>query len=369
MGSFLDKPITDKDVETGSNDRTRYAAVSMQGWRRAQEDEHISACDFSRDVSLFSVFDGHGGRQVSKFAKKYVPDELRTLLTSNDGDVSKSLVDVYHRVDEMICEEAYYGELSRDDDDEEEDDAVAENVIRDPSSEKARKRSVLESKIAGKMASGKSKGSLSPKEASDLMELMLELKNLGGSEGSPKRFPTEAGCTAISCYVDFREKKIYAANAGDSRAVLGKKDGSVVALSFDHKPRDPKELERIERAGGHVNEVNRVNGVLNLSRSLGDMNFKTNSGVGREAQVITAEPDVTVTDLDQDVDLLVLGCDGIWDCLSNEEAVDFIKSRRKNGLSLEDCLCEMLDSNLAESPGANQGAGADNMTIVAVEFV
>ena len=70
---------------------------------------------------------------------------------------------------------------------------------------------------------------------------------------------------------------IYCANAGDSRSVLAKQgqNETVIAepLSEDHKPENEEELKRIIAAGGHV-EDNRVNGSLNLSRSLGDFEYK-----------------------------------------------------------------------------------------------
>lgn len=67
---------------------------------------------------------------------------------------------------------------------------------------------------------------------------------------------------------------IICANAGDSRAILSR-GGKVVALSEDHKPDNYAEKKRIEAAGGFVEE-NRVNGSLNLSRSLGDFEYKGN---------------------------------------------------------------------------------------------
>ena len=82
------------------------------------------------------------------------------------------------------------------------------------------------------------------------------------------------GCTA--CSVLITPTDLYVANAGDSRAVLAKKvEGKVVGveLSVDHKPDLPEEKGRIEKAGGFV-EDNRVKGVLNLSRSLGDLEYK-----------------------------------------------------------------------------------------------
>jgi serine/threonine protein phosphatase PrpC len=74
-------------------------------------------------------------------------------------------------------------------------------------------------------------------------------------------------------------------------------------------------------AGGFVSHVGRVNGNLNLSRSLGDLKYKQVEGVPREDQMITAEPDITVTDLLPDDEFFILGCDGIWDCLSSQQAV------------------------------------------------
>ncbi len=74
------------------------------------------------------------------------------------------------------------------------------------------------------------------------------------------------GCTA--CVSLVTPEMIYVANAGDSRAVAGVKHNSY-ALSFDHKPENKGERLRIEDASGFV-EDNRVNGILNLSRSLGD---------------------------------------------------------------------------------------------------
>ena len=68
------------------------------------------------------------------------------------------------------------------------------------------------------------------------------------------------------------ETEIIVANSGDSRAVLSK-DGKALEMSQDHKPDNAEEKARIEKAGGFVEE-NRVKGVLNLSRSLGDLEYK-----------------------------------------------------------------------------------------------
>jgi len=48
----------------------------MQGWRNTQEDAHLCAIDISEGVSLFGVFDGHGGNEVAEYAWDHMAAEL-----------------------------------------------------------------------------------------------------------------------------------------------------------------------------------------------------------------------------------------------------------------------------------------------------
>ena len=80
------------------------------------------------------------------------------------------------------------------------------------------------------------------------------------------------GCTANVVLVDHDKKKIFVANAGDSRCVMGA-GGKCVPLSFDHKPENETERIRIEAAGSVIEE-GRVDGNLNLTRAFGDLKYK-----------------------------------------------------------------------------------------------
>jgi protein phosphatase PTC2/3 len=102
--------------------------------------------------------------------------------------------------------------------------------------------------------------------------------------------------------------------------------GRVQLLSYDHKPNNELETKRILAAGGWV-ELNRVNGNLALSRALGDFVFKKNEAKKAEEQIVTAFPDVDIKEITNDHEFIVLACDGIWDVLSNEEVVEFVRSR------------------------------------------
>ena len=85
------------------------------------------------------------------------------------------------------------------------------------------------------------------------------------------------------------------ANAGDSRCLVAT-GGEVTRLSVDHKPDTESEKNRIIKAGGFVSD-GRVNANLNLSRAIGDLEYKKNADLGPEKQMITAFPDIVKREL------------------------------------------------------------------------
>jgi serine/threonine protein phosphatase PrpC len=109
---------------------------------------------------------------------------------------------------------------------------------------------------------------------------------------------------------------LYVANAGDSRSVLCQKGGKAFEMSTDHKPDLPTEKLRIEQAGMFVEEC-RVNGSLNLSRSLGDLEYKKNPNKSKELQAVTCIPEIKSHPFNADCEFLIIACDGIWDCLTS----------------------------------------------------
>ena len=174
---------------------------------------------------------------------------------------------------------------------------------------------------------------------------------------------SNAGCTANVILI--RDKKIYIANAGDSRSLLYK-GGKVTRLSEDHKPDNEIEKQRISNAGGFIID-GRVNGNLNLSRAIGDLEYKKNPKIKPEEQLISAMPDVRVINMESGEDSYILmGCDGVWEILSDEEICRFVKERMATEKNLATILGELLDKCLA--PDTTQGVGCDNMSAVLIKF-
>lgn len=158
------------------------------------------------------------------------------------------------------------------------------------------------------------------------------------------------------------------ANAGDSRCVVSI-DGKAHAMSKDHKPRDKSELKRILAAGGRVSSDGRINHGLNMSRALGDHMYKTNSLFPNTKQMITALPDVQTIDLKpENGDFIVLACDGIWNSLCSQKAVDFILNRIHCPDIKLSSICEELFEVCLAPDTPNAGVGCDNMTCIIVKF-
>jgi len=209
------------------------------------------------------------------------------------------------------------------------------------------------------------------------MDEILEDGDGGGSffaGGSPGASAEFVGCTAVVCLV--RRDAYIVANAGDSRVVLSRR-GKAIALSEDHKPNLPGERDRIRRAGGTVERQQfgphvqyRVNGNLNLSRSIGDLEYKKAKHLPPDQQMICATPDVITMAREAGDEFLVLACDGVWEVLENQEVVDFVRARlpayRAGGQRLSGLLEEVLDTCVSPDLSATMGLGGDNMTIMLV---
>ena len=125
---------------------------------------------------------------------------------------------------------------------------------------------------------------------------------------------------------------IYCANSGDSRAIL-KSGNQTIPLSFDHKPTDSLEMARI-KAAKHGVSSSRVDGQLALSRAFGDYQYKDQPNLPAEQQAVTAFPDVLSRPRDRDDSFMVVACDGIWDCVSNEECA------RRMTAKISKCHCD-----------------------------
>ena len=147
-----------------------------------------------------------------------------------------------------------------------------------------------------------------------------------------------------------KNNKCIIANIGDSRLVVIK-NKSIDFVTMDHKPDSIIEKSRIELAGGKIYKAPSLfqqyqidqnleipwwvlPGRLNVSRTFGDLEAKEEKYGGKKTVVI-ALPDITEVILDENYNFIIIGCDGIFDVLSNEELIEciniVIKEKKING--------------------------------------
>jgi len=288
MGVLLSTPKLDKELEKGDEGKyVAYGCAAMQGWRTGMEDAHalvLRLRDTAPDAedhppkSFFAVYDGHGGYEVARYVSRHLHKILEESEKFKSGDVAGALVDAYIATDDLMLTEAGFKEL---------------NEIHNAFNPRPD----------------------NPFGMTEVSSIMI-------------------GCTAVSCVIDFENNVITCANSGDSRCIVSEA-GKAMRLSEDHKPQLESEIRRITNAGGRITN-GRVNGNLNLTRSLGDHEYKQNKSLKPEEQIITCVPDTKTYDLKEETDFLILGCDGIWDVMQDQEAVNFVLMR----LLPRECLTE-----------------------------
>ena len=110
-----------------------------------------------------------------------------------------------------------------------------------------------------------------------------------------------------------------------------------MALSIDHKPGNPNERKRILKAGANINVRDDYlymgPSFLAMSRSMIDFEYKRNEKLSMFDQAVSPSADVVHRTIDDTWEFLILACDGIWDVLSNEEAINFVLHRIAEGKS------------------------------------
>ena len=288
MGAFLDKPKVEKRTNSGRGNGLRFATSAMQGWRVEMEDADTARIGLPKGYdswSFFGVFDGHAGAYVSKYCSEHLLD------------------------------------------------AIVSNENFAKATEKSH-------------ANGKHSSSGTCDEGTDLareavrvafIDLDKNIRNII-DEGE------KSGSTAVVVLVS--PTHVYFGNCGDSRAVYCR-DGKQAFATADHKPVNPEEKSRIEKAGGSV-MIQRINGSLAVSRALGDFEYKMEPQLSATEQLVSPEPEVSCLKRENNDEFLLLACDGVWDVMTNDEVIGFIRAKMLVSDDLVYVCNELMDTCLAK---------------------
>ena len=171
-----------------------------------------------------------------------------------------------------------------------------------------------------------------------------------------KEVPTSCRMGSTAVIAVLLQRTLHIANCGDSRAVLCNA-GNAHRLSFDHKPELPCERQRIREAGGHVCQTHplgpaRVDGVLSVSRSFGDFLL---------APKVTWHPYHAERRLTPADEFVVLGCDGVWDVLDDQTAVDIGRKALEAGKPPKVAARQIMNASL-------QRGSTDNISVIVLQL-
>ncbi|KAF8658326.1 hypothetical protein AX16_002094 [Volvariella volvacea WC 439] len=357
-----------------------------KGSRRTMEDAHSYVVDFDniRGQGLFAVFDGHAGKHAAEWCGSHFHETLlKSLHACPTTPIPDVLNKTFHDVDEhlsRICEESD-GKIHsgctavtaflRVEDADGSQAFLRQQSPSSTSADSSRSRNSNDREASPQDSSNESNGPTSGDDSIALKKskktsvgrgyrLRQALKSLGSgsisgiisSPSSPKtqspalsRRQSAEGINVIVPPPNLR-RVLYSANAGDARGVLCRA-GKAIRLTYDHKGTDKQEAKRIQDAGGFVMS-GRVNGVLAVTRSLGDPSMK---------EFVVGAPYTTETVLCEDDEFLILACDGLWDVASDQNAVELVRDIQDAQHASQKLLKYALSQHTT-----------DNVTIIVVRF-
>lgn len=195
-------------------------------------------------------------------------------------------------------------------------------------------------------------------------------RSLSPSTSSLEKVPPSSTSTSSQQPPGLSLRRVlYVANAGDARGVLCR-NGHALRLTYDHKGTDKQEAKRIMDSGGFVMS-GRVNGVLAVTRSLGDSSMK---------EFVVGAPYTTETELTEDDELLILACDGVRNYSQSRETVLHLTIVRVSCAQIWDVLDDQTACELVRAISDPQEAAAalvqeathrytnDNITVMVIRL-
>ncbi|KAH3663540.1 hypothetical protein OGAPHI_004941 [Ogataea philodendri] len=292
-----DDDDVDKDVQ-GPCDRLSFDVGVCENrnsrYRPTMEDVHTYVANFAErlDWGYFAVFDGHAGKHAARWCGSNLHNILVDKIMDNDNlDLRENLNNSFMEADAKIGQEL--------------------------------------------------QGTSGCTAAVAVLRWEEEI------DDTPAEEEVDPQTTPFDFVPTHKHRRVlYTANVGDSRLVLCR-GGQAVRLSYDHKSTDRLEQQRIIDSGG-IMLKNRVNGVLAVTRSLGDVYMKS---------LVIGAPYTTCTELSEQDEFLILACDGLWDVCSDQEAVDLVKSET-DPYKASEMLCKLAINQMS----------TDNVTAMVVRF-
>ena len=241
------------------------------------------------DNGYFAIFDGHAGTFAADWCGKKLHVLLEEMIRKNPNTPVPELLDstftsVDQQLENLPLKNSGCTAIC----------AVLRWEDRIPNSQSATGSTAIAPAAAAAIKAVNAENSMSSSVPEPSHNLTPQAKAVVSASSSSTAIPKLQETAS-------RQRVLYTANVGDARIVLCR-NGKALRLSYDHKGSDENEGKRISNAGGLILN-NRVNGVLAVTRALGDSYMK---------DLVTGHPYTTETVIQPDIDeFLILACDGV----------------------------------------------------------
>ncbi len=245
------------------------------------------------DNGYFAIFDGHAGTFAADWCGKKLHIILEDTIRKNPNTPIPELLDqTFTTVDAQL------EKLPLKNSGTTAVTAVLRWEDRIPNAQSATGSTAIAPATAAEVRAQNEASKGDEKSADSGVDMSKSPPHAGGTVAS---LPTSEATHARLRTTASRQRVLYTANVGDARIVLCR-NGKALRLSYDHKGSDENEGKRVANAGGLILN-NRVNGVLAVTRALGDSYMK---------DLVTGHPYTTETVIQPDIDeFIILACDGV----------------------------------------------------------
>ena len=424
----VNQAITDKATYDKTVSNMKIGVCEMQGWRKTMEDAAIVLPNFEKNSSLFGILDGHGGSIISEFVSVNFKNILIRLDSYKNGNYEKALTETFLIMDELLKNKKVNNFIYTTHNSKVKQKEIPKNQNNQNDYGNIVKLKFetgvfeydlnkIDLSIGGDDTSTtlyeyKRRNSIIPNNADERNNIQMEdifFEKGGKQNASLNTLPLFEDVFNIRKYdINFNENNssnkliknesststhsktsldnfvanemgttanimlikngiIYIANVGDSLSVMYK-NKKAYNLNREHQTIIESEKERVLKSGANIIGY-RINGMLNLTRAIGDLQFKSNSNLKRHEQSVIAIPEITKIEDTDGIDFIIMGCDGVWDCVKRQLVCDFVDRKIKENpdKDLSDILKVIFDRCV--SPVSGVLLGTDNMSCMIIQFL
>jgi len=332
------------ETSTTSNSLLEVGTAWVQGHRSSMEDSHTVELTLDSQSALLGVFDGHGGAECAQYCKRHAAEVLRNTPGWVAGDVARALKEAFLQLDQQMA------------------------TACPSSSGTTCTMAVLQGHRLAVAGVGDSKCVLFHNKAGLGIDDNIHRSghtSVSSSHGAGTGSGSEGGSThgdntsLSSCTSSCKAR---GQQQSHERELANRQQHRALSMTVDHKPDLPEEEERIRCAGGFVHQ-GRINCCLNVSRALGDAQFKQDAFRPASEQQVSPEPDIREAVINTTSDFLLLCSDGIWNSMKEKVVLRFVKQRLQRGQAPADVCRDLCKLCLEPCRSAY-----DNCTAILVTF-